>query len=115
MDIGSAVGRKKGVTEDQLMALADHASSDVFSPAEKAALRLADAMAATPAVVSDDLFRELRGHFDEPQLVELAAAIAWEHYRSRFNKVFDIQSDEFSEGAFCVIPSRLPKQMLAPE
>jgi alkylhydroperoxidase family enzyme len=114
MDIGSAVGRQKGVTEEQLVALGDHANAQVFSPAEKVALRLADAMAATPAVVPDDLFRELRGHFDEPQLVELAAAIAWEHYRSRFNKVFDIESDEFSEGAVCVIPARMPK-LMAPE
>jgi alkylhydroperoxidase family enzyme len=114
MDIGSAVGRQKGVTEEQLMALAEHASSEVYTPAEKVALRLADAMAATPTVVSDELFAELRRHFDEPQLVELASAIAWEHNRARFNKVFDIQSDEFSEGAFCVIPARMPR-LMAPE
>ncbi|HTM22347.1 MAG TPA: hypothetical protein VL172_17625 [Kofleriaceae bacterium] len=101
------MGRQLGVTEEQLMDLGGYPSSPHFSDAEKAALRLADAMATTPAVVPDALFAELRRHFDEPQLVELASAIAWEHYRARFNKVFDIQSDEYSEGAFCVVPARL--------
>jgi hypothetical protein len=48
----------------------------------------------------------LRERFDEAQLVELAAAIAWEHYRARFNCVFDVQPAGFSEGAFCVLPER---------
>jgi hypothetical protein len=35
-----------------------------------------------------------------------AAAIAWEHYRARFNRVFSMRSAGFSEGAFCVLPER---------
>jgi len=63
-------------------------------------------MAETPANVSEELRQRLRAHFDEAQLVELAAAIAWEHYRARFNRVFDVQPAGFSEGAFCVLPER---------
>ena len=40
-------------------------------------------------------------HFDDAQIVELAAAIAWEQFRSRFNRVFDVGSQDFSAGAFC--------------
>lgn len=69
-------------------------------------LDLAVAMAKTPAEVGDDLRGRLRARFDEAQLVELAAAIAWEHYRARFNRVFGVPPAGFSEGAFCVLPER---------
>jgi alkylhydroperoxidase family enzyme len=35
----------------------------------------------------------LRTHFSEEQLMELAAQIAFENYRSRWNRVFDVGSD----------------------
>ena len=83
-------------------------SADVFSDEERLALRLADAMASTPAEVSDALFAALRAAFSEQQLVELAAAIAWENYRARFNRVFDVESEDYSHGAFCPMPLRHP-------
>jgi len=67
-------------------------------------LRLADAMTATPAAVSAELFKELLGHFSERQLTELASALAWENYRARFNRVFLVESEEFSAGASCPLP-----------
>ncbi len=67
-------------------------------------LRLADAMTATPAAVSEQLFKELLGHFSERQLTELASALAWENYRARFNRVFLVESEQFSAGAYCPLP-----------
>jgi hypothetical protein len=46
----------------------------------------------------------LHRRFDEAQLVELAAAIAWENYRGRFNRVFGVRPVGFCEGAFCALP-----------
>jgi len=69
-------------------------------------LDLAVAMARTPCDVPEELRGRLRARLDEAQLVELTAAIAWEHYRSRFNRVFGVQPVGFSEGAFCVLPER---------
>jgi len=66
---------------------------DGFSAPEAALLRLADALADTPANVSDELYSELRRHFSEEQLIELAAAAAQENYRARYNRVFDVASD----------------------
>jgi alkylhydroperoxidase family enzyme len=109
MDIGSAVGRGLGITEEQLMALPTFEESSEFSPLEKLVLRLTVAMTATPVVVSEELFKELRQHFDEAQMVEISATIAWENYRARFNRPFDISPQGFSEGAFCVIPERPAK------
>ena len=63
-------------------------------------------MSSTPVAVSDDLVRDLGKHFDEPQLVELTAAIAWENWRARFNHALGIEAHGFTEGAFCPIPER---------
>ncbi len=80
--------------------------SAAYSSAEKAALRYAVALSRTPANVDQLLFDELKRHFSEKQLVELTSAIAWENYRARFNRGFDIGPDGFSEGAFCPMPER---------
>jgi len=66
----------------------------MFNDAERLALELADAMVEAPANVSDDLYARLRNQFSEEQLMELAAQIAFENYRSRWNRVFDVESDE---------------------
>ncbi len=67
--------------------------SDLFSPAERAALAVAEAMTATPADISDDLFADLRAHYSEEQIVELTATIALENYRARINRTFLIESE----------------------
>jgi alkylhydroperoxidase family enzyme len=64
-------------------------------------LDFAVGLTRTPAEVPDALFAELREHLDQGQLVELAAAIAWENWRARFNRAFDVPAQDFSEGAYC--------------
>jgi alkylhydroperoxidase family enzyme len=65
----------------------------LFSPAERAALALAEAMTVTPADIPDDLFADLQSHFSEEQIVELAATIGMENYRARINRVFLIEAE----------------------
>lgn len=64
-------------------------------------------MTKTPLEVSDALFSALRREFNEAQLVELTAAIAWENYRARFDHAFGIQAQSYSKGAYCPLPERL--------
>ena len=54
---------------------------------------MADALADTPSNVSDELYGELRTYFPEEQLMELAANAALENFRARFNRVFEVGSD----------------------
>ena len=54
---------------------------------------MTDAMADTPSNLSDELYAELRRHYSEEQLVELAASAAQENYRARYNRVFNVGSD----------------------
>jgi len=66
----------------------------VFSDVERLVIELADAMAATPSNVSDDLYARLHQQFSEEQLLQLGGQIAFENYRARLNRVFDVGSDE---------------------
>jgi alkylhydroperoxidase family enzyme len=110
MDIGSAVGRKEGVTEQQFLDLAHFESSPAFSPLEKLVLRYAEAVSSTPVDVSEELFQALQQHLNSAQLVELTSAIAWENYRARFNRPFGIEAEGFCEGAACVMPAASQRQ-----
>jgi alkylhydroperoxidase family enzyme len=106
VDIGSAVGRQLGLTDQKLRALDEFEQSSEFSDLEKLALRYAAAMTSTPQAVDKGLFEALRGHLDERQLVELTSCIAWENYRARFDHAFGIEAEGFSEGMYCPFPRR---------
>jgi alkylhydroperoxidase family enzyme len=105
MDIGSAVGRKEGLTERQILGLADFEHSDEFNDLEKAVLRYATHLTLTPTEVPDEVFDALRPHFTPQQLVELTAAIAWENFRARFNRGFGVEAEGFTEGSVCAVPA----------
>ena len=47
-------------------------SSGAFSEAEKAAIRLADVLAGDHKAASDDLFEELRKHYNESEIMDLS-------------------------------------------
>lgn len=98
------MGRAAGVTEEQLRDLSTYKTSNAFSALEKLAVQYAAELTQTPVNVPDELFAELRRHFSETQLVELTATIAWENYRARFDHAFGIESQQFSEGAYCALP-----------
>ena len=88
-----------GLSDDEIAnLLADRLEQ--FSAPERALLRLADALSNTPVEVSDTLYAELRAAFPEEALIELAADIAQENYRARWNRVFDVGSDAL----YCPVP-----------
>jgi len=89
------VGRREGLTDAKLAALSDFESSAAYTAVERVVLRYAVAMTETPVNVPDELFDELRGHFNERQLVELTSSIAWENYRARFDHAFGVESEGF--------------------
>ena len=78
------------------MALLKPGASDLseFSEVERLVIELADAMANTPSNISDELYARLREKFSEEQLLQLSAQFAFENYRARLNRVFDVGSDD---------------------
>ena len=65
-----------------------------FNELERLVIELADAMVAAPANISEDLYERLRNKFSDEQLLQLSGQIAFENYRARLNRVFDVESDE---------------------
>ena len=95
---------RNGATEAKIAAVAHYETSDLFTPAERVAFELADAMTLTPPNVTDELFARLREHYSDAQLVELAAIICQENYRSRFNTTFRIEA----AGQYCPVTGTPP-------
>jgi alkylhydroperoxidase family enzyme len=93
VDINSAVGRKAGLSDEKLLGLA-RGDLAPFSRDELLVIELADAMVSTPSNISDELYARLREKFSDEQLLQLSAQIAFENYRARLNRVFDVGSDE---------------------
>ncbi len=104
LDIGSMLARVAGVTDTQLAALPRFQESESFDADEKLVLELAEAMTATPALVSEDLRQQLVDRFTAPAVTELAAAIAWENTRGRLNQALGVRSAGFSQGDNCAVP-----------
>lgn len=105
IDIGSAIARRWGLTDEEMLALPRYRTSDLFSDLDKAILDYAVGMSQTPVSVSDELFARLRAHFSEEQLVELTHLIALENLRGRFNLALGIGAAGFSEGMVCAAPA----------
>ena len=86
------MGRKAGLTDEKLRAVLGDDFS-IFNDIERLVIELADAMVTAPSNISDDLYSRLRNQFSAEQLLQLSAQIAFENYRARLNRVFDVGSD----------------------
>jgi AhpD family alkylhydroperoxidase len=104
IDLGSQIARGWGLTDEELLAMADYRNAECFSDLDKLILEYATAMSRTPVEVSDELFDALRAHFDNAQLVGLTHIINLGNMRARFNIALGIGSSGFSEGRVCALP-----------
>jgi len=95
-----ALGRRAGVTEDQIKELSNWKSSDKFVDVERAVLQYADEVTLN-VKVSDDTFAELRKFFDDGQIVKLTATIGYYGMVSRILVALDI---ELESGQKAFIP-----------
>ncbi|HEX3437663.1 MAG TPA: carboxymuconolactone decarboxylase family protein [Pseudacidobacterium sp.] len=93
------IAQKLGWSKDQVDNLPDFEVRSDFSAAEKAALRLAEQMTLDSNRVPDELFDELRSHYDEGEIVELMASIGLFNYFNRFNNALQIEPTKPGEGA----------------
>lgn len=105
IDIGSQISRRWGLSDEELLALPNYRTSPLFNDLDKLVMDYAVGMTRTPVEVSEELFAELRTHFDEAQLVELTHLIAVENLRGRFNLALGVGAAGFSEGRVCAIPA----------
>jgi alkylhydroperoxidase family enzyme len=76
---------------DQINNLSQFEKRTDFTDREKTALRFAERMTLEPHNVDDALWQHLRNHFDEGEIVELAAAIGLFNYFNRFNDALKME------------------------
>ena len=82
---GAAAAGKQGVPPEKVAAAFDYATSPLFSEPERAALAFAQAAGTQPNAVSRAHFDELLNHFNEDQIVEIAAVICLFGWLNRWN------------------------------
>ncbi|OGT13227.1 MAG: alkylhydroperoxidase [Gallionellales bacterium RIFCSPLOWO2_12_FULL_59_22] len=95
VDINSATGLKRGLTEAQLLALRDFEASPLFDERIKSALAYAVAVTVTGNRVDDKLMVCLKEHFDDDAIIELTALIAFQNLSSKFNAALDVAAQGF--------------------
>ena len=76
---------RSGVDPEKLENLWNFERSDLFSDAEKAALRFAMAAAQIPNAVTDEDFDELKKHWDDGQIVEILSTACYVAFLNRWN------------------------------
>jgi alkylhydroperoxidase family enzyme len=102
IDYGYYEGMNEGIDPAKVRAASHWRDSDLFDERERVVLEYAEQATRSPAAVSDDLASRLRLHFSEAEMVELAAWVALENFRSRFNAGLGLHSQGFAER--CEIP-----------
>jgi len=85
------LARRHGWNDEQINDLANFEQRTDFTEKEKAALRLAERVTRDAHAVDDQLFGELRNHFDEGEIIELLAAIGLFNYFNRFNDALQME------------------------
>jgi uncharacterized peroxidase-related enzyme len=92
------LARGLGWSDEQLSHLADWPDRNDFTPAERAALRLAETVTTDPHHVTDEQFAELRSFYSEGEIVELLCAIGLFNYFNRFNNALQMEPTKPGEG-----------------
>ncbi len=80
---------------NKIAAVWEFETSDIFSPAERAALRLAMKASILPNQATQEDFDELGRHFDEGQIVELVASVALFGYLNRWNDSMATELEDY--------------------
>jgi alkylhydroperoxidase family enzyme len=101
-DYGYYEGMNQGMDPAKVRAVGAWRQSPLFDERERVVLEYAERSTLTPAGVPDDLAARLHLHFSEAEIVELAAWVALENLRSRFNAGLGLHSQGFGES--CAVP-----------
>lgn len=97
IDFGYYEGIEKGIDPTKVHDVPRWRESSAYDERERAVLEYAEAASATPAAVPGSLVERLHHFFSDEELVELAAWVALENLRSRFNAGLGLRSEGFSD------------------
>ena len=75
----------RGVDGEKIAAIFEFETSELFSEAEKSALRFAQSASSVPNMAADEDFEDLRKHFTEYQIVEIVSVVSMFGFLNRWN------------------------------
>jgi alkylhydroperoxidase family enzyme len=104
VDFGAMRMRLDELDIDRLKHIADFETSPAFTDADRAVIRLSDAMTSTPMTVTDEQIAALDRTYGHAGVLELTYQIALENQRARMNHALDITDQGFSSGDSCRVP-----------
>lgn len=102
------LAKNLGWSDDQLAHLAEWRDRADFTPAEKAALELAETVTRDAHAVTGEQFAQLRSFYSEGEVVELLCAIGLFNYFNRFNNALQMEPTKPGEGG-CASPQDGPR------
>ncbi len=86
------MAKQLGASQDLLNAMFNiDQHREEFTPAELAALALAERMTTDAHNVDEEVWAQVRKHFDEGQIIELASVIGLFNYFNRFNDALRVE------------------------
>jgi uncharacterized peroxidase-related enzyme len=87
----TALAKRHGVDEAILKSVLDYRSDDRLSAAEKAALAVAESITREPSGLPEPLWKDLRAHFNDEQIVEIVCSIGLFNYFNRVNNLLEME------------------------
>jgi AhpD family alkylhydroperoxidase len=102
VDINSALALERSVDAAKLADLVVFETSAQYSDREKVALRFAETMTITGRQVDNAMMDQMKIHFADDQIIELAALVAFQNLSSKFNSALRV-----SPQGFCQNPSNV--------
>ena len=87
------MAREQGLTEEQVDQIRDGYEDSALSERDIVTLRFTDAILHDPSRVTSELQAELRAHFTEPQIVELALGIGLFHALSKLLIILGLEPE----------------------
>jgi len=101
------LGRSVGLSNEEIAAMADSATSPLFDETDRLVLRYAEVLTRENRV-SDELYAELAARFPREELVELCFAVGLSSLVNRVHATFrtDLEPDtsaKVGDTAFCPI------------
>lgn len=107
----ATVAQERGVPPEKIEAVFEFEADPAFTPAERAALRLARGAGRVPNEVTDEDMDEVRRHFTDEQVVEIVAVIANFGFLNRWN---DTMATELERTPLAFAQERLSRGAWAP-
>ncbi|WP_083742293.1 carboxymuconolactone decarboxylase family protein [Bradyrhizobium mercantei] len=108
--VKARIAYESGLTEEKLMATIDFETSPLFDERERAALRFATLFKSSDdAIDSDEVYDDLKKHFSEEEIIELALLCAETDGVGKFARSLRMRSWDEA----CTIQPRLQKMRAA--